>query len=75
MHAGAAAGRYLSRLMLIVGLGPIVAPIVGGPILRFTSWRDIFVALAILGLVLAATTARFLPETFPPSGVGRAGSR
>ncbi len=63
LHSGAAAARYLSRLMLIVGLGPILAPLVGGQILRFTSWRGVFVAVALLGVVLTLMAARSLPET------------
>lgn len=63
LYSGAAAARYLSRLMLIVGLAPILAPLVGAQILRFTSWRGVFVALACLGLVLTIVAARLLPET------------
>ena len=63
LYSGAAAARYLSRLLLIVGLGPILAPIVGGQILRFTSWRGVFVTLALLGLALAILAAWLLPET------------
>lgn len=63
LYSGAAAARYLSRLMLIVGLGPILAPLVGGQLLRFTSWRGVFVALALLGLALAVMAAWLLPET------------
>jgi len=65
LYSGAAAARYLSRLMLIIGLGPILAPLVGGQILRFTSWRGVFVAIALLGLALVLTTTRLLPETLP----------
>lgn len=63
LYSGAAAARYLSRLMLIVGLGPILAPLVGGQLLRFTSWRGVFVALALLGLALAVMASWLLPET------------
>ncbi len=63
LYSGAAAARYLSRLMLIVGLGPILAPLVGGQLLRVTSWRGVFVALALLGLALTAMAAWLLPET------------
>jgi DHA1 family bicyclomycin/chloramphenicol resistance-like MFS transporter len=66
LHSGAAAARYLSRLMLIVGLGPILAPILGGQILRFTSWRGVFVALSVFGVALVVVAARSLPETLPP---------
>lgn len=62
---GADAARYLSRLMLIVGLGPILAPILGGQLLRITSWRGVFLAVAGIGAALAMTSARMLPETLP----------
>ena len=65
LYAGAAGARYLSRLMMVIGLAPILAPIVGGQLLRFTSWRGVFVALAVLGLALTAIGARLLPETLP----------
>ena len=65
LYAGAAGARYLSRLMIVIGLAPILAPIVGGQLLRFTSWRGVFVALAVLGLALTAIGARLLPETLP----------
>ena len=63
LYSGAAAARYLSRLMLIVGLGPILAPLVGGQLLRVTSWRGVFLALVLLGLALTAMAAWLLPET------------
>jgi DHA1 family bicyclomycin/chloramphenicol resistance-like MFS transporter len=65
MHAGASAARYLSRLVLIYGLAPMLAPLVGSQILRFTSWRGVFVALAIAGAALLAVTIFALPETLP----------
>jgi DHA1 family bicyclomycin/chloramphenicol resistance-like MFS transporter len=65
LYAGAAGARYLSRLMIVIGLAPILAPVVGGQLLRFTSWRGVFVALSLLGLALTAIGARLLPETLP----------
>jgi DHA1 family bicyclomycin/chloramphenicol resistance-like MFS transporter len=65
LYSGAAGARYLSRLMMVIGLAPILAPIVGGQLLRFTTWRGVFVALALLGLALTVTSARLLPETLP----------
>ena len=65
LYVGAAGARYLSRLMLVIGLAPIIAPVVGGQLLRFTSWRGVFVALAVLGLGLTGVSARLLPETLP----------
>ena len=65
LYSGAAAARYLSRLILITGLGPILAPLVGGEIVRFTSWRGVFVVLALLGFALVVATTWLLPETLP----------
>ena len=51
--------------MLVFGLAPVLAPVIGGQILRFTSWRGVFGVLAAIGLVLFVL-AWFLPETLPP---------
>src|SRR4051812_35469350 len=66
LHSGAAAVRLFSSLMLVTGLAPILAPLLGGQILALTSWRGIFVVLAILAAVLAAVAAVGLQETLPP---------
>ncbi len=66
LFAGTSAARYLSRLVLIYGLAPMLAPLVGSQILRFTSWRGVFVVLAVAGGALLALTAAVLPETLPP---------
>jgi DHA1 family bicyclomycin/chloramphenicol resistance-like MFS transporter len=42
LFAGRSAARYLSRLVLIYGLAPMIAPLVGSQILRLTSWRGVF---------------------------------
>ncbi|GLH96610.1 multidrug effflux MFS transporter [Phytohabitans aurantiacus] len=65
MYSGAAAARYFSRLTLVFGLAPIAAPALGSVVLRFTSWRGVFVALALIGALLAAAVAWRLPETLP----------
>jgi len=64
--AGAAAARYLSQLVLIIGLGPAVAPLIGAQILRASSWRGTFVLLAAFATVLLAAAALLLPESLPP---------
>jgi len=74
LYSGADASRYLSRILLVFGVAPVVAPTVGAAVLRFTSWRGIFVLLAVYGVILVAAVLRFLPETLPsasrrPGGV------
>ncbi|NED82020.1 multidrug effflux MFS transporter, partial [Streptomyces sp. SID11233] len=39
LYDGLAMARFFSTLMLISGVAPIVAPLIGGQILRFTDWR------------------------------------
>ena len=61
---GADLTRLFAMLMLVNGLAPILAPIVGGQILLFTSWRGVFALLAIIGLILVLSSIRF-DETLP----------
>jgi MFS transporter, DHA1 family, multidrug resistance protein len=65
MHSGAAAVRLFSSLMLIIGVAPILAPVLGGQILELTSWRGIFVALAVIAAVVLLAVVLRLPETLP----------
>jgi MFS transporter, DHA1 family, multidrug resistance protein len=67
LYSGNAAAVVLSRLMLVLGAAPVLAPTVGGELLRLTDWRGVFGALAVLGLLLLVMAARALPETLPPS--------
>ncbi len=66
LRSGAAAARVYSFLMLVTGAAPVLAPIVGAQLLRITSWRGLFVALAAVGFVLMLATAAGLDETLPP---------
>lgn len=65
MHSGVAAARFFSLLMLVNGSAPILAPIIGGQLLRFTTWRGVFVTLAIIGTLLWLAAATGLRETLP----------
>lgn len=66
LYTGRAAATLLSRLMLVVGAAPVLAPTLGGELLRVTSWRGVFAALAVYGLILIPVVAARLPETLPP---------
>lgn len=63
LHSGTAAARFFSTLMLVTGLAPILAPIFGGQLLRFTSWRGVFVALALIGVALFLAALLGVRET------------
>ena len=66
LHSGPAAARYFATLMLVSGVAPIVAPVLGGQLLRFTSWRGVFVFLALFGAVVLIAALLAVPETLPP---------
>jgi DHA1 family bicyclomycin/chloramphenicol resistance-like MFS transporter len=60
-----AAARLFSRLMLVVGVAPILAPTIGGLVLNWTSWRGVFVVLTVIAVTIASVSALVLPETLP----------
>jgi MFS transporter, DHA1 family, multidrug resistance protein len=66
LYVGRAAATLLSRLILVMGAAPVIAPTLGSWLLKVTSWRGVFAALAIYGLVLLPLAARGLRETLPP---------
>ncbi|MCT2590151.1 multidrug effflux MFS transporter [Streptomyces sp. N2-109] len=73
LYDGLAMARFFSTLMLISGAAPILAPVLGGQVLRFTDWRGVFLILTAIGLVLMAVVLRKLPETLPPQKRTRGG--
>ncbi|MFZ5847052.1 MAG: multidrug effflux MFS transporter [Actinomycetota bacterium] len=66
LFSGYAVARLMSRLMLVIGLAPILAPTIGGALLEFTSWRGIFAVLAAAAVVLIGVAVLGLRETLPP---------
>ncbi|MGW7348393.1 multidrug effflux MFS transporter [Streptomyces sp. NPDC054854] len=77
LYDGVEMARFFSTLMLISGAAPIVAPLIGGQVLRFADWRGVFVVLTVVGAALTAVVWRTLDETLPPErrqtgGVGAA---
>ncbi len=66
LYDGVEMARFFSTLMLISGVAPIVAPVIGGQILRLTDWRGVFVVCTAIGVALTAVVWRSLGETLPP---------
>src|SRR3954470_3838974 len=65
LYDGRAAATMLSRLFLVLGVAPVLAPTIGGEILRFTSWRGVFALLAVYGVLLLAMGWPSMRETLP----------
>jgi len=57
--------RIFSLLMLVTGTAPIIAPVIGGQLVRFTDWRGVFVVLAIIGALLVLVAIFGFRETLP----------
>jgi len=67
LTSGPAMVRASARIMLIAGAVPILAPTLGGLMLRVMPWQGLFVALAGFGLLTAPIAYRWMGETLPPS--------
>ncbi|WP_028543783.1 multidrug effflux MFS transporter [Paenibacillus taiwanensis] len=65
MYDGPELTKFFSLLMLINGLAPIMAPVAGGQLLKWTTWHGIFVVLGLLGILLIASAVWGLKETLP----------
>ncbi|MDH5181164.1 MAG: multidrug effflux MFS transporter [Gammaproteobacteria bacterium] len=59
------AQRVMSTLMLIFGVAPAIAPIIGGWLETAFGWRSIFMFLTLFGLLLLVLVSWRLPETLP----------
>ncbi len=60
-----AAATVMSRLMLILGVAPIVAPSLGAAVLLKASWHWVFTMLIVMAGALLLVAALALPETLP----------
>ena len=65
LFAESVAAKVMSRLMLVLGIAPVLAPSLGAAVLINASWRWIFAALVVLAGALLVMAAVALPETLP----------
>jgi DHA1 family bicyclomycin/chloramphenicol resistance-like MFS transporter len=62
---GHAAARLMSRLMLVMGVAPILAPTLGGIILGAATWHAIFWIATVYGAFCCVVVWLVLPDTLP----------
>lgn len=62
---GIAVSKAMARLMLVVGVAPVLAPTLGAQLLRLGSWRLIFGFLTLAGVLLLVLAAARLKESLP----------
>jgi DHA1 family bicyclomycin/chloramphenicol resistance-like MFS transporter len=66
LHEGRRLVVFFSRLVLVSGLAPVIAPVLGGQLNRVMTWRGIFGVLAGIGVVLVLAGLLGLKESLPP---------
>ncbi|MFG6403785.1 multidrug effflux MFS transporter [Microbacterium sp. P04] len=57
----------LSRLALVTGVAPVIAPLVGSALLQVVPWRGLFIVLAGYGALMLVCALVLIPETLPPA--------
>ncbi|PQP81122.1 MFS transporter [Paenibacillus sp. PCH8] len=65
VYSGPELTRFFSLLMLVNGVAPIAAPIIGGQLLLYTSWRGVFILLSLIGILTLFAVIYGLGETLP----------
>lgn len=63
LYAGTELTKFFAMLMLVNGLAPILAPIFGGVLLNYVSWRGVFSVLSAIGGLMLIAVMLGLPET------------
>lgn len=78
--SGAEAQRMMASVMMVFGLAPAIAPILGGWLYTAFGWRSVFLVLGCFGLLMLFACWRSLPESlsverrhaFHPLAIARA---
>ncbi len=60
-----ASAKVFSQLMLVMGLAPILAPMLGGVMVNLYGWQSIFLALTVFSALCTLAVALGLPESLP----------
>ncbi|MCV7042636.1 Bcr/CflA family drug resistance efflux transporter [Mycolicibacterium moriokaense] len=67
LFAESAAATVISRIMLVLGAAPVIAPSLGAVVLLKASWHWVFAVLVVMAGALLLVAALALPETLPES--------
>ncbi|WP_060485295.1 multidrug effflux MFS transporter [Pseudomonas sp. NBRC 111123] len=60
-----ASAKVFSQLMLVMGLAPILAPMLGGVLVNVSGWQSIFLALSLFSAASLFAVSLGLPESLP----------
>ncbi|WHY69073.1 multidrug effflux MFS transporter [Neobacillus sp. SuZ13] len=73
LYSGSELTKFFSLIALVNGVAPILAPIVGGQLLRIAPWQGIFLVLSLIGLSMFFIVLFGLPETLPTESRSQGG--
>jgi MFS transporter, DHA1 family, multidrug resistance protein len=73
--SGQMAARMMSMVVIVLGLAPVISPIIGATLLTFGPWQWIFYALAFLSAVVFVIVWRFMPEPRSPEARAQSNPR
>jgi DHA1 family bicyclomycin/chloramphenicol resistance-like MFS transporter len=65
LYEGAPAEKLLSMVTMIFSIAPAIAPLVGGWVVHYSSWRMIFLLMTAYTIILFIACFRYLPESLP----------
>jgi DHA1 family bicyclomycin/chloramphenicol resistance-like MFS transporter len=65
LFTGSELTRFYTLLALINGSAPVLAPVIGGQLLRIMQWQGVFVILSLFGVVMLLAVLFSLPDTLP----------
>lgn len=60
-----ASAKVFSQLMLVMGLAPILAPMLGGVLVNLAGWQSIFLTLSLFSAACLVAVGLGLPESLP----------
>ena len=60
-----ASAKVFSQLMLVMGLAPILAPMLGGVLVNVAGWQSIFLTLSLFSAACLVAVGLGLPESLP----------
>lgn len=77
LSEGPEAIRAISLIAMFVGLGPLIAPPLGGAISAVADWRAVLAAISVLAVAMLVLAATMVPESLPAharraAGIGTA---
>ena len=65
LFSGAQAQRMMSHIMMVFGLAPAIAPVLGGHLHVAFGWRSTFIFMTLFGAAMVVLCYRALPESLP----------